>query len=219
MFIYKRIKKYFIKRFFYLKYFLMRNYLNHNDFTILSSNCLASRIYQVFNLPYNSPTIGLFFYGDDFIKFISKLDKYTNMNLKFKDISAYPEINKMRADNNLNYPIGELEDIETQFLHYNNKEEAISKWNRRCQRINKDKIFIIDTDRDGFNEDILNKYEEIIYPKIIFTAKKYDKKYTIQVKEYEDKNCVDDLYNSGYLFKYLNPLEWINNSIKNNSNL
>lgn len=200
------------KSFYRIYYKISSRKLKTKDFTILSSNCLAGRIYKDLGVKYNTPTVGLFFWGEDFLKFIKNLDKYLSVELKFNKESKYDEINEMRKNNNLNYPIGILDDIEIQFLHYKSCNEAMDKWKRRCSRVNRNKIFILDTDRDGFNIDFFNSYEKINFPKLIFTSKDYKNKYNIFVKEFEGSPYVGDLYNSAIFYKYINPIKWINNN-------
>ena len=51
-----------------------KNKLNSIDFSIISNNCFAGIVYQHFNLQYNTPTVGLYFYPDEYIKFCKKFD-------------------------------------------------------------------------------------------------------------------------------------------------
>ena len=205
-----RVKRYLYKKKCNIEGKLSKKMLESEDFTIISSNCLAGKIYNHFGIKYKTPTIGLFFYGEDFLNFIEDIDKYLISELDFIKTSKHDEINKMREEHNLRYPIGKIDDIEIQFLHYENQFEAKEKWTRRCKRINKHNIFIIDTDRDGFKTSYVERYDKINYPKIIFTSKQNDKQFMIQIKEYIEKDCVGDLYNDCYLFKYVNFVNWIN---------
>lgn len=43
------------------------------DTSIISSNCFAGRIMQDLNMQYNSPTLGLYFFADDYMEFLSNL--------------------------------------------------------------------------------------------------------------------------------------------------
>lgn len=43
------------------------------SFTILSNNCWGGHVYRYFSLPYLTPTIGLYFYPDDYLKFITSV--------------------------------------------------------------------------------------------------------------------------------------------------
>ena len=38
--------------------------------TVISNNCFAGRIYNDLGLPYNSPTVGLYFFYPDYIVFL-----------------------------------------------------------------------------------------------------------------------------------------------------
>ena len=60
-----------------------RKKLREDNFTIISNNCWGGHVYRYFNMPYDSPTIGLFFESTDYIKFISNLKHYINQELRF----------------------------------------------------------------------------------------------------------------------------------------
>jgi|GEM_PF-2020664 len=53
------------------------------DFTIISNNCWGGMIYESYNLPKESPTVGLFFMASDYIKFVSELKGYLSSSLTF----------------------------------------------------------------------------------------------------------------------------------------
>ena len=61
-----------------------KNKLNSIDFSIISNNCFAGIVYQHFNLQYNTPTVGLYFYPDEYIKFCKKFDYYIGQKLTFR---------------------------------------------------------------------------------------------------------------------------------------
>lgn len=48
------------------------------DFTIISNNCWGGMIYESYNLPKNSPTVGLFFFAEDYIRFLKDLKGIRN---------------------------------------------------------------------------------------------------------------------------------------------
>lgn len=139
----------------------LKNLKLETDFTIISQNCIGTLIYYDLGLKYLSPTINLYMESQDYIKFLENLDYYLAIdakNIKFIDHAEYP--------------IGMLEDIKIYFVHYLNELEAINCWNRRRKRVNKEKIIIIMTDRDGFNEDIMQRFYQLPFDnKILFTAK------------------------------------------------
>jgi uncharacterized protein (DUF1919 family) len=114
--------------------------LNNTDFTIISNNCWAGICYEYYGLPKLSPTVGLYFFADEYIKFISDLEKSINANLEFIDISESKYSKELIRRKQQNIPIGILNDIEIVFLHYKNKEVAKEKWARRVDRMNWDNL-------------------------------------------------------------------------------
>ena len=65
----------------------------NKDFSIISNNCYAGIVYQYLGLKYNTPTIGLFFFSDEYIKFLEKFNYYIKQELTFidsKDSKYYP---------------------------------------------------------------------------------------------------------------------------------
>lgn len=50
--------------------------LVNKQFTIISNNCWGGMIYESYNLPKESPTVGLFFMADDYINFLKHLKEY-----------------------------------------------------------------------------------------------------------------------------------------------
>ena len=81
------------------------------DFTIISNNCWGGMIYESYNLPKNSPTVGLFFFAEDYIRFLKDLKGFVTAPLKF----ITPEDSKWKTRPELvndkrfgHYPIGQL---------------------------------------------------------------------------------------------------------------
>ena len=103
--------------------------LKNKDFSLIASNCNGMFMLKDLNLPYNSPFVNLWLPPKHFIAFLQNMDYYTNLELKF--------IKKR----NISYPVGLLGDIEIYFQHFNSEQEALEKWNRRINRIDK-KIFL-----------------------------------------------------------------------------
>ena len=60
-----------------------RRQLRDSCFTIISNNCWAGTVYRYFGLPYLSPTVGLYFFASDYVKFASNLRHYINTPLRF----------------------------------------------------------------------------------------------------------------------------------------
>jgi len=201
------IYSFLVKRAIKSRIYRMR--LKNRDFTIISNNCIGGGIYQTLNIPYKTPTVGLFIYSEDYIKLLENLDRYLAMDLKFIKKSRFPQASEIKKQ----YPIGTLNDeIEIHFLHYKNKKEAMVKWNRSKKRINKDNLFFIYSDRDGFREEFLTRYDHLPYKnKVFFTSKPYDHPFVVHVKDYDGEETVGDSDRNKLYEKYLDIVEWLNN--------
>lgn len=153
-----------------------RKNLKNQDFTIISNNCWGGMIYESYNLPKKSPTVGCFFMASDYIKFVSNLHEYLESNLKFIDPNDSKWKDELCKDKRFgSYPIALLRDIEIFFLHYHSEEEVMEKWNRRCKRINWDNILIKFNDQNGCTHLELEQFIKLPYKnKIFFTCKQWD---------------------------------------------
>ena len=161
--------------------------IKNKNVTIISNNCWAGIFYRNNNLKYLSPTLGLFFMADEYIKFIYNIKYYINTELNFINIqnSKYKDYLKKL---NYNAPIGKIDDLEIMFLHYKTEAEALDKWNRRKQRINWDNIIYKFSDQNMCTYKNLEDFEKFnAKNKICFTTRKYDELNTIQIKKYEKR--------------------------------
>lgn len=130
--------------------------VNADGICMISQNCIGGILYHDFGLQFLSPTVNTFIPEPGFVKMVLNLRHYMAQEL----VIQWGET----------YPIGKLDDIEIHFMHYETCKEAKEAWERRKARINWDKIFVICTDRDGFDEAVYEKWCQIPYPKILFTA-------------------------------------------------
>ncbi len=157
---------------------MRKKHLKHTHFTIISNNCWGGMIYESYNLPKESPTIGCFFMAEDYIKFVARLKEYLEVDLEF----IKPQQSKWRLEKEVSgdkrfgkYPVGVLrldnESIEVFFLHYKSEEEVKSKWIRRCERINWDKILLKFNDQNGCTQKHIDDFFSLPYKKVFFTCK------------------------------------------------
>lgn len=147
--------------------------IDFSDFTIISNNCWGGMTYENYGLQKNSPTVGLFFMAGDYIKFISNLKEYLNTDFVFIKPEESQYVDYLKKDPKfMSYPIGKLKDIEVMFNHYQSEAEARKKWNRRCLRINWDKILVKFNDQNGCSIEHINTYSKLPYKnKLFFTVK------------------------------------------------
>lgn len=139
-----------------------RDRLDNKDFSLLSSNCIGGFLLHDLGLRFNSPFINLWMKPGDFIKYLANMEYYEKLNIEFI------------RDESRSYPVGKLKDVKIYFQHYKSREDAVTKWKERSERINKDNLFVIMTDRDGCTYEDLRKFDSLeIKNKIVFTHKEY----------------------------------------------
>lgn len=148
-----------------------RKQLINTSFTIISNNCWGGIVYEYYDVIKQSPTVGLFFMAEDYIKFCANLKYYINKKLTFIDpyqSKYYEHLKDLNAFGN--YPIGVLDDIEIMFLHYHTQEEAMEKWERRCKRIKWNKLIFKFNDQNGCTETDARAFLDLpIENKLYFT--------------------------------------------------
>lgn len=86
--------------------------LKNTDFTIISNNCWGGMIYESYGLPKESPTVGMFFMADDYIKFLTHLKEYIAAPLCFiqPGDSRWKNEDATKGDRRFgSYPVGKLE--------------------------------------------------------------------------------------------------------------
>ena len=158
---------------YYRKWFAKgrKKKLRNTDFTVISNNCWGGMLYESYDLPKGSPTVGLFFMADDYIKFLRDLKGYTSKALSFIPPETSRYAAELKNDKRFGtYPIGVIDDIEIMFLHYHSEQEAREKWARRCSRINWDKMIVKFNDQNGCKEAHVKAFADLpIKNKLFFT--------------------------------------------------
>lgn len=162
-----------------------------NSLNIISNNCWGGHVYRYFNLPYNSPTVGLFFFTEDYIRFLSNIKYYLSLNFKFisQEKSRYSE--ELKKRNTPPCPIGVLDDIEIVFLHYHLEEEARTKWNRRKERLDLDNTIVKMSEQNLCTPDHLRAFNQLPFKrKFVLVHKDYGIESQIVCKEFIKKGEV-----------------------------
>lgn len=196
--------------------------LNGTDFTIISNNCWGGMIYESYNLPKESPTVGLFFMAEDYIEFLSDLKEYINGKLEFIEpqTSRWKDMPQISGDKRFgSYPVGVLSNgknsIEVFFLHYHSEQEAREKWQRRIRRINWDKLLIKFNDQNGCTEDEVSKFLRLPFKnKIFFTCKQWEnenREEYICIHQFPKHDFIMASYEPFGNNKYCNVTDIINN--------
>lgn len=176
--------------------------------SIICNNCIAGIIYSDLKCKFYSPTINLFFYAPDYIKFLEDLKFYLSNSINFSFNSKYFE-------QQATYPVGKLHDIEIHFLHYHSFNEAENDWHKRVARVNYDNLFVIGSDRDLCNDEIKDRFAKLPFKnKIFFTSKPAKYKHEIFFDEYVHDESVGDLIaaDKAWYF-YFDVVQWINTGL------
>ena len=192
-----------------------KKFLKNYNFTIISNNCWGGMIYESYNLQKQSPTIGVFFMAQDYIKFLKDLREYIQCELEFISPNESRWKDYVKNDSRFgNYPIGKLKDIEIFFLHYKSEEEAREKWERRCKRINWEKLIIKFNDQNNCNEEDIQQFINLPYKnKIFFTCKDWHNikdKSIIKIKQFSKNNFIKASYEPFGKNKYIDLNKIIN---------
>ena len=205
-----------------------RRRLKNTDFTIISNNCWGGMIYESYNLSKQSPTVGLFFMANDYIKFVSDLKGYLNGELTFiaPMESRWKNMSQVSSDKRFgSYPIGHLTNgkssVEIFFLHYHSEQQAREKWERRCKRVNWDRILVKFNDQNCCTEKEIEAFCRLTYQnKIFFTSKHWpdEEKYKkfigdgyCYIKQWPKQDFIMASYEPFGKNKYMNISEVLNN--------
>lgn len=183
--------------------------LINENFTIISNNCWAGHVYRYYDLPYLSPTIGCYFFADDYIKFCYNLKYYLSLDIRFINAKHSKYFKELKDKKQLDVPIGVLDDIEIVFLHYKDENEAKEKWTRRKKRVNYGNIYFKFSEMNNCNKKNIIDFDNLPTTKKIqlICEKKYcDLTSTIYIgKELSEINNDTDNFKD-----YFDITNWLN---------
>lgn len=183
--------------------------VKNQHFTVISNNCWAGSLYRWLGLPYNTPTAGLYFYAEDYIKFLQRLNYYLSLEMIkiTADESKYRD--KLYQKHQEKIPIGRLDDVEVIFLHYGTYEDAVATWNRRKQRIVWDNLYVKMSEMNDCTPEIIRQFDSLPYKhKIIFVTKDYGVKSQIINKDWSEKSEIKD--DTSWFNKYVDVIKFLN---------
>ena len=188
----KKLKKalaWLKERPFYIRRAWVRRRIKSRDFTVISNNCWAGRVYQYLDMPYLSPTAGLYFFAEDYVKFVSNLRHYLETPLRFIPAEESKYYEEIKRRNQTDKPIGLLDDVEIVFLHYPTAEEAAEKWNRRAARVNYDHLIFKFSNMNLCTEDHMARFDAFPFDHKFVLSNRRHAKYNSEVywPGYDDK--------------------------------
>lgn len=131
-------------------------------------------MYEWFGLKKCTPTVGLYFFAEEYLEFLRNIKEYTANDIRFIDAKDSKHADILKNRGQLNVPVGVLGDIEIVFLHYKDAVIAKEKWKRRIDRINWNNIIYKFSYMNGCNERLIDEFESIQgVKKICFVNKPY----------------------------------------------
>lgn len=170
---------------------LLRNYINrrrliNKNCSIISSNCAGGFISHYLHLRFNSPTVNLYILPKDFNTMLESFDYY---------FSSTTVINEC-LDSSHDFPVGEFETgVRIYFMHYKKFDEALAKWRERCNRIDKNNLYVILVERDECTKNDLLRFNGLPFKnKVALTHSEYNISSAYKISGFEDEEYVGHLH-------------------------
>lgn len=91
--------------------------LERKDFSIISNNCWGGVTYEWFGLEKLSPTVGSYFFAEDYIRFLKNIRNYLSMELRIVSAEDSRHSSILLKKGQGSIPVGVLGDVEIVFLH------------------------------------------------------------------------------------------------------
>lgn len=190
-----------------------RKKLKTTNFTIISNNCWGGRLYEYFNLPKQSPTVGLYFFSEDYVKFCSNLKHYLSLDLSIVSAEESRHRDELYKKGENDVLIGKLDDVELVFLHYKDKQAILDKWKRRIDRINWDNIILKFSYQNNCSEELIRQFMSIEgYQKICFCGKAIEG--CPEVLIYPRSNGPETIDETDNFGRYFNIVKLINERLQ-----
>ena len=147
----------------------------------------------------------MFFFSDDYIKFIYNIKYYLSEPIQFINItqSKHKEQLLKNGGKSATCPIGLLGDVEIIFLHYSSKEAARIKWEKRKRRVNYENLIFKFSEMNGCTKDYLARFDKLeASKKVAFVTRDYGLSSQCIFREY--KNAPEILNDTLIFRRYFN---------------
>lgn len=172
--------------------------LTNKNFSLIAGDCIGCLVLHDIHMKFNSPTVNLWMYPKDFLKYISDIRHYSEMDLQFI------------SEENIKYPVAQLDDIKIYFTHYKTEADAEKKWKERTARINYDNIFIIMTDANNCTVEMMKEFDKVKYPHVIFTHKEYPQIKSVYHCNSDKSGIFHSYINSTSIKKFYDDFDFVN---------
>ncbi|GHU07663.1 hypothetical protein FACS189431_2590 [Alphaproteobacteria bacterium] len=158
--------------------------LKNKNFTMITNNCLAGRIYHDLGLEFRTPIINLWIDHSDFLLFVENMHEFIQNGILTQN-----------KNSDKKYPVGFLVSkvvgkIEINFMHYDSFMKAKGDWERRKKRINWDDVRVVfDWNRDTpIEKSFVKRFSQLPYKHKTILCGEYGKYLTKLERLYSSDN-------------------------------
>lgn len=166
------------------KYFAFKK----RNISIISNDCWGGIVYNTLGLKCTSPFKNLFLKDEHYLKLLSNLRYYLNIEPEF--IRSEKEVHS-----GMIYPVLGLDDIEVYCNHDTSVDDAINKWNRRKKYLNYNDLFI---EMYTVNEENARKFSDLdMYKnKVCFAPFRQQSDYEMTLRPFPEHKEFWEIVNS-----------------------
>ena len=217
----KRIKRLIRKIQYALRDFFInrknRARLKNDTFSIICNDCTGGGICHDLKLRFNSPTVNFFFPSADYIVYLTRLkdflEEYSIVEAEGETYQDHPIANILLKDGT---------SVKAYLLHYDSVEEFRQKYDERAKRVDRDNLYILFNDRNGFVKEDLVAFDRLPYDKKVCFVHKITEGVGSQyfIPGCEDKEEVEPMMNYIHTFglkRYYDCFDyvsWLNEGAK-----
>lgn len=144
-------------------YYNKQRVRNNKDITIVCNMCLGGVLYHDYGMRFCSPFINMMIPTSHFIELLAEIDLIADMDI----IDVTPEGHR--------YPIGLLNSKwELHFMHYQTYYDAVTKWKKRCLRMDFSNIYFIMVETHSSSYSDIVAFDKLPFEnKIVLSSKLY----------------------------------------------
>lgn len=172
---------------------------------------LGGVCYEYFNLPKNSPTVGSYFFAEDYIKLIQNLKHYLERKIEIINARESKHCDILTELDQLKIPVGRLDDVEVVLLHYHDPKIAYEKWMRRVERINWNNLIIKFSYMSKCTDEHIKEFQRIYgVKKLCFVPHEFENMDDLYVYPSSINSMIDLGDDVFYWNKYIDVRKLIN---------
>ena len=188
---------------------LKRIGLQNREFSILANNCWGGIVSRDRRLPYNSPTCGTYFFAKEYLRFLSDVHGYLDMELEKVPMAESRYAKEiLEKEGRDDVTVGRMGDVEVVLLHYPTFAEAKEKWDRRKARIRWDNLLVKFSDQNVFEPEDFETFRNLPFKNKLFmtTDPVYASGFTCLIPDRWHEGCAVDDIKSSFRVMHVNDV-------------